>query len=242
MFLKQFAHDKQEVLMRKLPARNVHSDGGRRQAIRQPYPYLPARFAQYPGAEFHNKPGFFRQRNKFRGAYKAALGMLPAHQGLGACQHSCFGIYFRLIKKPELAAQGRIVQFAAETQYLQRAVVQVGRIEAVGISALLLGEFQRHGSTLHQRIPIHAVIRKYRDANAAGHEHLMAADMKRRSHHFQKPAGNRHDTFRLIDLNQQHRKLIATQARQARHGSVSFHTRDGVAAANPLFQPLGYCL
>ena len=107
------------------------------------------------------------------------------------------------------------------------------------IAALLLGIFKRYRCALHQCIPIHAVARKYRNADAASHEQIVPAYMKHLGHRFQKPRRHGNDALRLVDLHQQHGKLIAAQTRQTRQLASATHARDGVAASNTQFQPFG---
>ena len=105
--------------------------------------------------------------------------MLPANQGFHAGDAAAAQVDDRLIVQHELFALERAPQAGLEHRVLERRSGRFVRVELVGVLALLLRPVHRDVGVLQQCRRVGCVVRIDADADAAGHEQLVAVHLER---------------------------------------------------------------
>ena len=169
--------------------------------------------------------------------------MAPAHQRLDADDLRAAHVALRLVQQIQLVVAQRLAQadfelHVAHDLHRQRRAVQLGVVLAA-----VLGVVHRGVGVLEQRAAIVAVLREQRDADAGGDEDLVALDEERPAHRFLDPVRHVERMLDPLQVGDQDRELVATQARQV--GAVvspRISARHQVARAGGVAQAVGHHL
>ena len=133
--------------------------------LEPPLGALSQRGVEDPAGELRDRAGPLGERHELVGLQQPVLGVLPAHERLGAGDVVPLERHLRLVVQDELVALDRAPQLAEEAQPGRRVRVALGR---VGLDAALaaLGVVHRDVGALHQRRHVGAVLGRERHAHA----------------------------------------------------------------------------
>ena len=133
-----------------------------------------------------------------------------------------------------LALDGR-AQVALEAEPLERARVHVGVEQLVARSALRLGLVHRRVGIAHDFFRVRVFLAAERDADAGRREHLVDANREGHAERVLNPHGDRVGLYRISELVQQNRELVAAQPGERVAGAQAlFETsRHGVISSSP---------
>ena len=141
-----------------------------------PLPHLPARFLHHPFADGNDRSGPLGDGNEHRRLDDAARGMVPEHARFEADDASRGDLHLRLIVQLQLAARDGNPQLARQQHARVHLPVEVGVVEAVAVTPVVLGAIERE-IRLHHEIGRGARRPgRQRDADAGGDGDIIVAD------------------------------------------------------------------
>ncbi len=202
-----------QVALLQVPARDVHGDAqalARRDAA-APLLDATAGVLQHPAPERDDLARLLRHRDELPRQHAAVHGVLPAHEGLDAEQLRGLQVDDRLELEEELAPGECLVQVVLEPQPLAQLFLHALVEYHVAALARGLGVVHRDVRVAQHVLGVVAR-RRERDADAGGHQHVVAVDRDRRAEGLGDRGG---DALGLLDGGhalEQHRELVAAEA------------------------------
>src|SRR5690606_26847269 len=142
---------------------------------------------EHPVADLQDQVRLLGERDEVRRVDEAALREVPAHQRLGAGDPPGLHVVLRLIVQAQLVALEGAPQLALQHQALDRRRAHLARVELVAVAAGFLGPVERGVCVADQVDDVVGVARVERDADAGGHEDLLAMRLEWLADRAQQP-------------------------------------------------------
>ena len=139
--------------------------------------------------------------------------VLPAHQRLDADDPLGDDVDLRLVVEDQLAGADRRAQLAEQLQPLRRVGVALGRVR-LDAGARALGVVHRDVGALDERVHVGAVLRAVGDADARVEHRHDAVERERAGQRVLQAPGQLGRQAAVRDPAQEHRELVAAEARQ----------------------------
>ncbi len=218
--LQRLGHVLHQVAVLQVPRRDVHREAqpaaaGHRAA---PAAQVAAGLAQYPAAELVDLAALLDHLDEARGHQHAGLRVAPAHQRLDAEQAAGAEIDDRLILEEELLVRQRAADVGLEPQPLVQHVLHLRLEGDVAVLAGCLGVVHGDIGVAEQRLGAR-VRRGEGDADAGADAHLGAVELERPVEGLDQGARQALDLADGGDALEQHRELIAAEARHGVGGA-----------------------
>ena len=163
MLGQRAGHVVEELRVGQLPGGHVdrNLDG---MAVALPLPELPARLVEDPPAQRNDEPGLLGDADELLRADRAAAGMLPADEGLGA--HDLVGgqVDLGLEHERELALEKGAAEVVLQMQPLYGPVLEVVLEHLEAVAPPLLGQVEGRVGHAHELGALDADARVHGDA------------------------------------------------------------------------------
>src|ERR1017187_4837903 len=182
----------------------------------------------------NNQPGLLGYGNELHRGDEATQWMLPPHQGLKSRNGAGAKVDNRLVMQPKFVALQSPPQVRFHLQATDGAPAHAGVEDLEAGSARPFGAVQGRIGVAHQVLRAIIAVGAPGDPDAGSDKYFVPIQHERRAHRRADALGDRHGIAVLPDLLQQHRELIAGQARDA---AIFLQPRDGVRGAQPVPQP-----
>ena len=210
MGLQQTANPLDETRLAEMAGGQVDRDDQRRPTLSAPSGQLSADLGQHPVTERDDEIAGLRHRDELVWWDQAALGVEPAHQGLGPDQGLVAQPHLGLEIGAQVASGDGAAQIRFQYQSLDKRGVHCLIVEHAGVAPVLLGSVQGGVGVSHQFGEVDAVVRVERDTDGNG-------DLQRVAGHGERLAKRRQDLTGhpqcplLVDLGQQQYKFVTSQ-------------------------------
>ena len=158
--------------------------------------------------------------------------MIPAHQRLGSSDRASPKIPFWLVVHFQLLPFDGMAQAGFQIEPLAGQHGRPGQVELVVITPHILSPVQGDVGIFQQQIPGAAITGIQADPNATGDTQLLIVQPDRLRHQLQHSLGNTGRLITAVQIGEQHRKLIATLARN----SIALASTSAQARCNLLKQ------
>ena len=180
-----------------------------------------------PCADAHDELHLLGDADELGGLDEPALGMVPAHECLGADDATGVELHLRLPVQHELTLVERTVEITFELQPPGRPLGMVVVEHLDACSATRLGLIHRGVGVAQQDIGAVVATDRQRDAHAHREEHRLIADAQRVLKILEESFGHEHGIVGTGDVLEQHDELVAAE------------TADGVVGAEHRCEPFG---
>ncbi len=179
----------------------------------RPLADLPERRVDDPARQRADDAGALGERDEVDRREQPALGMVPAHERLDPGDGAVLDGDLRLVVQGELALVDAAAQLARERQALGGvgvALAVVGR----DARAAVLGLVHRHVGAAQERAEVVAVLAEIGDADAGAELDRHAAEVQRTGERRAQAVGQLDGGAAVPQVGDQHRELVAAQARE----------------------------
>ena len=201
-----------------------------------PDPKLVAGRAQDPLPDGQDEPTLLGHRDELIGHQQAALGMLPAQQGLGADHLARARVHHGLVVQHQLLAFDGAAQASLQGHALEGPVVHARGAELIVVPTLLLGPVHGGIGALQEGVRVRAVDRVDRDSHAGRDVQVVAVQGQRLGHGVEDLLREARRVLGLRHSAADEGELVAPHAG---HGVVFAHAGDQ-ALRERLEQPIAH--
>ena len=174
---------------------------------------VTAGLLEHPGADRDDQPGLLGRGDEVGGVDQSALGMVPAHERLGAADGAAGQLDLGQEAQHELAALDRPAQrelgLVAARGARAHAVVE----DLVDPAATLLGAVHRGVGLADERVGVLGAQRRQGDADARADVDLVAAQRERRAQRLGDALGDPDRVALAGDVLAQDGELVAAEPR-----------------------------
>ncbi|MNM34757.1 hypothetical protein D3C81_454140 [compost metagenome] len=177
-----------------------------------PLAHLPTRLVQQPMAKGDADTGFFRRRHEHLGCQPAALGVQPAHPGRHAEHLATPQVDLRQELQLQLVVLQRVLEVVGQGYPLADFAGDLLAMELELVAAFFLGPVQGHVRLCQQAIGAQALGGVQADADARRQAHGIVVQVVGLGQGIADLAGQGGTAGRLVDVQLQNGKLVATQA------------------------------
>ncbi len=166
---------------------------------------------QRPFAKLDDEVRFLGNRNEQRRADRAALGMVPAHQGLEADHHVVLDTHDGLVVQIERIVGQGLAQVLHQDAALFGPVLEVGGIEAELPAPAVLRDIERKVGAVDQVLAVDAVVGRDRDAHRRADGRALVADRIGLREHLDDLVGELAERAAIVHVGQDDLEFVAAQ-------------------------------
>ncbi|KQV49488.1 hypothetical protein ASC95_18005 [Pelomonas sp. Root1217] len=181
------------------------------QADLRPGVHLPAGLVDDPVAEAVDEAEALGDGDEQARTQQAALGMVPADQGLDAADLPMQAIDLGLVVELQLPLLDGQAQVDQQVELLLRAFVHMRLVQRIGAAAGAFGGVHRGVGVHDQLVPV-AVVGVGGDADRSGQDNPPATDLKRDRQRRDQAAGQADAVRQAADVLHQQHELVAANA------------------------------